>query len=262
MNKSYIASLRLDRLMGNLGYGTRKHIKALAKAGRIKLDGTPLNNAATKVAITKDLTSRLLIEGEKIDPLPGLVLLMNKPTGMTCSHKEEGAKVYDLLPSRWRARKIKISTVGRLDKNTSGLLLLTDNGVLSHKIIAPRHKLAKRYRVTLARPLIGHEADVFASGRLTLKGDNKPLLPALLEVDNSEYTGTTLVKQCTNTKPIVSLTIYEGRYHQIRRMFSALGNHVESLHRECLGGLVLPNNLKAANYRLLNDNDIAAIFCE
>ena len=107
---------------------------------------------------------------------------MNKPLGVTCSHKETGPLVYRLLPDRWRLRDPAISTVGRLDKDTSGLLLLTDDGALLHKIISPRRQIAKTYRATLDRPCSGDEAEIFAAGTLMLEGEDKPLLPARLEI--------------------------------------------------------------------------------
>lgn len=104
------------------------------------------------------------IDGEPLDPVPGLVMILHKPLGMTCSRKEDGALVYDVLPPRWRRRDPAISTIGRLDKQTTGLLLLTDDGDLLHRVISPKRHVAKVYRATLARPLAGTEGDVFAAG--------------------------------------------------------------------------------------------------
>ena len=117
----------------------------------------------------------MTVDGEPLDPPPGLALMLHKPLGVTCSHKEAGPLVYDLLPERWRRRDPAISTVGRLDKETSGLLLLTDDGALLHRIISPRSHVAKRYVATLDRPLRGDEAEIFASGTLMLEGEDKPL---------------------------------------------------------------------------------------
>ena len=171
--------------------------------------------------------------------------MMHKPLGATCSHKEAGALVYDLLPTRWRAREPAISTVGRLDKETSGLLLLTDDGALLHRIISPRSQVAKRYLATLARPLEGTEGAVFASGTLMLEGEDRPLLPAELE----PLSPTT-----------AWLTVHEGRYHQVRRMFAAVGNHVEALHRDRVGGLDLPADLEPGAWRLMGEADLASVF--
>lgn len=237
-------TLRLDRLLANLGYGSRKDIAALARAGAIVLDGSELRRADQRIAVSPDLPQQLMIDGEPVDPPPGLVLVMHKPVGVTCSHKQAGKRVYDLLPPRFRLRDPQISTVGRLDKQTSGLLLLTDDGDFLHKVISPRSDVPKRYRVIVARPLDGSEAAVFAAGTLGLDGETKPLLPAELEIiDKTE----------------ALLTLHEGRYHQVRRMFAALGNHVERLHRETIGGLALPDDLMPADWRPLTAQERDAV---
>jgi 16S rRNA pseudouridine516 synthase len=238
-------TFRLDRLLANMGYGSRRDIHALARLGAITLDGVELTDADRRIAVTPDLPARMRVDGQALDPPPGLILMLHKPLGVTCSHKEAGPLVYELLPARWRRRDPAISTVGRLDKETSGLLLMTDDGGLLHRIISPKAKLAKSYVATLARPLNGDEAAVFAAGTLMLEGEDKPLLPATLEV-----LGPTQAR----------LTITEGRYHQVRRMFAAVGNHVDALHRDRVGGLDLPADLEAGRYRLLNAGDVARIF--
>jgi 16S rRNA pseudouridine516 synthase len=174
-----------------------------------------------------------------------MVILLNKPLGMTCSHKEDGPLVYDILPERWKRRDPAISTIGRLDKQTSGLLLMTDDGDLLHRVISPRRHVKKTYRAKLARPLGGREADLFASGQLMLEGEDKPLAPAELEV-------------ISDTEALLAVT--EGRYHQVRRMFAATGNHVEDLHRERLGGLSLPDGMAPGQWKLLSAEEIALIF--
>lgn len=238
-------TLRLDRLLANLGYGSRREMQALAKNGRITLDGTPVRDADRKVAITRDLPDHLRIDGKPIDPPPGIALMLHKPLGVTCSHKEAGALVHDLLPTRWRVRDPAISTIGRLDKDTSGLLLLTDDGALLHRVISPKNHVAKRYRATLDRPLTGEETGIFAAGGLMLEGETKPLLPAVMET-------------LSPTEALLTLT--EGRYHQVRRMFAAVGNHVVALHRESIGGLDLPDDLAPGEYRLMTDAELAAVF--
>lgn len=242
---SKAATLRLDRLLANLGYGSRREMQALAKNGRITLDGAPVREADQKVAITRDLPDHLKIDGKPIDPPPGVALMLHKPLGVTCSHKEAGPLVYDLLPTRWRMRDPAISTIGRLDKETSGLLLLTDDGGLLHRVISPKNHVAKRYRATLDRPLRGDEAETFAAGGLTLEGETKPLLPAVM---------------VTLSPTEALLTLTEGRYHQVRRMFAAVGNHVVALHRESMGGLDLPADLPAGEWRLMAEADLAAVF--
>ena len=236
---------RVDKLLSSLGYGSRNEMARLAKAGGITLDALPLLDVSQRIPVTPDLPSRMQVEGEALDPVQGVVILMNKPLGMTCSHKEEGRLVYDLLPRRWTRRDPAISTIGRLDKQTSGLLVLTDDGDLLHRVISPKRHVKKTYRARLARALEGGEGDLFASGQMMLKGEDKPLAPATLEV----LQGTD-----------VRLTVTEGRYHQVRRMFAAIGNHVEDLHREGLGGLTLPNDLGPGQWRVLGADEVGLIF--
>lgn len=238
-------SVRLDKLLANLGYGSRREIQTLARAGAIRLDGADLDDAGGRIALDPDLPDRLTIDGAPLDPLPGLCLMLHKPLGVTCSHKEAGPLVYGLLPERWRRRDPPLSTVGRLDKETSGLLLLTDDGALLHRIISPKAQVAKRYRVTLDRPLTGGEAAVFAAGTLMLEGEDRPLLPVHLDVADATHCAVTLT---------------EGRYHQVRRMFAAVGNHVTALHRDRVGGLDLPADLAAGDYRVMIPGDVAAVF--
>jgi 16S rRNA pseudouridine516 synthase len=228
-----------------MGYGSRTEMARLGKAGGIVLDGVDLTDVSRRIPVTPDLPGRMEIDGEPLDPVPGLVMMLHKPLGMTCSRKEDGALVYDVLPPRWRRRDPAISTIGRLDKQTTGLLLLTDDGDLLHRVISPKRHVAKVYRATLARPLAGTEGDVFAAGGLVLEGEDKPLSPAVLEVLSPTE---------------ARLTVTEGRYHMVRRMFAAVGNHVEGLHRERVGGLVLPDDLAPGDWRLLDPAQIEAIF--
>ena len=239
------ATTRLDRLLANMGYGARREVQQLVHAGAVTLDGAPIEDAGLRLVVTSELCARLQVRGASLDPPPGLALMMNKPAGVTCSHKEAGALVYELLPARWRRREPAISTIGRLDKETTGLLLLTDDGALLHKVISPRRHVAKRYVATLAHPLSGAEAAAFASGELMLDGEDKPLAPAELEILSP-----------TSAR----LTVTEGRYHQVRRMFAALGNHVETLHRDRIGALDLPDDLAEGDHRLLTEADRAALF--
>ena len=238
-------ALRLDRLLGNLGYGSRREILGFVRAGRIRLDGDRVEAAERKLPLSADLPGRLTVDGEPLDPLPGLVVVMHKPLGTTCSHQEAGPVVHDLLPPRWRLRQPPVSSVGRLDKETSGLLLLTDDGALLHRIISPRSRAPKRYRALLAEPLRPDAVQTFASGTLMLSGEAKPLLPAVLEPLG---VGEAYV------------TIVEGRYHQVRRMFAAVGNHVVALHRDRMGGLALPEDLEAGRYRVIAGEDVVKAF--
>jgi 16S rRNA pseudouridine516 synthase len=188
--------------------------------------------------------ARVLIDGEPLDPPPGLLLMLHKPTGITCSSKDPGRVVYDLLPPRFRNREPKLSTVGRLDRDTSGLLLMTDDGQLLHRITSPKSGLDKVYVATLAEDLRGDEAALFAAGTLMLDGETTPLRPAELEVLGPRH---------------ARLVLHEGRYHQVRRMFAATGNRVLTLHRERIGGLAL-EGLAEGEWRLLGEEARERIF--
>lgn len=239
------ATLRLDRLLSNLGYGSRREVQDLIEAGYVLLDGEAVIDSDEKIAVTPDLVTRMTVGDEPLDPLPGLVLMLNKPAGVTCSHKEQGPLVYSLLPERWGERNPALSTIGRLDKDTSGLLLLTDDGALLHRIISPKANIAKRYDVTLDRALRGDEAKIFAAGTLMLENEEKPLLPATFEL-------------VSPTRGFITIT--EGRYHQVRRMFAAVGNHVTALRRDRIGALALPEDLAEGEFRILTQDELAKVF--
>ncbi|HEY1069405.1 MAG TPA: pseudouridine synthase [Thermomonas sp.] len=231
--------MKLVKHLANLGYGSRKEVQWLFREGRI-------TNAAGEVLYADDPLDHddVRVDGQPLDPAPGLLLMLHKPTGYTCSTKDAGRLVYDLLPPRFRLRQPVLSTVGRLDRDTSGLLLFTDDGQLLHRIISPKAKLPKVYVATLAEDLRGGEAVLFASGTLLLEGEKAPLLPAELEVLGARS---------------ARLTLHEGRYHQVRRMFAAVGNHVVALHRERIGGLAL-DGLPPGEWRQLGDDDRVRLF--
>ena len=236
---------RLDRLLANLGYGSRRDVQTLVSGGKVTLDGVAIKDAGRKIAVTADLPLRMKIRGVAVDPPAPLVLIMHKPLGVVCSHREDGERIYDLLPKRWQIRDPALSSVGRLDKDTSGLLLITDDGDFLHRVISPKRHVPKVYRATLDRPLTGAEGETFASGTLMLEGEDKPLLAAELDGLGEHE---------------ARLTITEGRYHQVRRMFAAVGNHVVTLHRERIGGITLPDDLEAGGYRILSAEEAEAVF--
>lgn len=231
--------MKLIKLIANLGYGSRKDVTAMFREGRI-------TDAQGEVLYADDKVGHeaIRIDGEPLDPPAGLVLMLHKPVGYTCSTKDPGRIVYDLLPPRFRLRSPLLSCVGRLDRDTSGMLLMTDDGALLHRIVSPKAKLSKVYEATLAHDLRGDEADVFASGTLTLESETTPLAPAGMETVDPRH---------------ARLTLTEGRYHQVRRMFAAVGNHVEALHRSRIGGLGL-DDLPPSQWRLLDAADVERMF--
>lgn len=231
--------VRLVKLVANLGYGSQKEVRYLIEDGRLTApDGTPYDVDA------KVRHDDVWLDGAPLDPPQGTVFMLNKPAGYTCSTKDPGRLVYQLLPDRFARRNPIIATVGRLDRDTTGLLLLTDDGAFLHKVISPKNKVAKIYEATLARPLRGDEVATFAAGSLMLNSEAETLAPALLEpLDETR----------------ARVTVTEGRYHQIRRMFAAVGNHVEALHRPQVGGLTL-GDLPEGQWRVLGAAEIASLF--
>jgi 16S rRNA pseudouridine516 synthase len=185
----------------------------------------------------------VLVDGEPLDPPHGVVLMLHKPVGYVCSTKDANRLAYDLVPPRFLHRSPVIAPIGRLDADTSGLLLMTDDGALNHLITAPRSHVPKVYDVTLASALRGDEAEMFGSGTLLLKSEDAPLKPAALEVVDERH---------------ARVTLREGRYHQVRRMFAAVGNRVESLHRSSVGGLAL-GELPAGHWRVLTAEEVASL---
>lgn len=231
--------MKLVKHLANLGYGSRKEVAWMFREGRVTDAGGEVLYADDQVA-----HEAIRVDGEILDPPSGLLLMLHKPVGYTCSTKDPGRIVYDLLPPRFRLRAPLLSTVGRLDRETSGLLLMTDDGALLHRIVSPKSHLSKRYDATLAHDLRGGEAELFASGTLLLESEDTPLAPATLEVRDARH---------------ASLVLTEGRYHQVRRMFAAVGNHVDALHRSAIGGLTL-GDLPAGEWRALDDTDRARLF--
>jgi len=185
----------------------------------------------------------VLVDDEPLDPAPGTLIMLHKPLGHVCSAKDVPPLVYDLFPIRFRDRTPIIAPIGRLDRDTTGLLLLTDDGALNHRISSPKTHLPKVYDVELASDLRGDEAALFASGTLQLEREPEPLAPAALQPLDARH---------------ARLTVTEGRYHQVRRMFAAVGNHVVSLHRSAIGSLAL-GDLPAREWRLVRADERALL---
>jgi 16S rRNA pseudouridine516 synthase len=222
---------RLDQLLANLGYCSRREARAWIQAGRVTVGGAVTDDFGAKAE-----PANVRVDGEPPDHPAGLLLLLHKPVGLVCSHEErEGPNVYGLLPPRWRRRNPPVASIGRLDKDTSGLLLLTDQSELVHRLTSPRHKVPKVYRATLNADLPAGLAALFASGTLLLKDEPEPCAPAELKIISPRE---------------AELTLTEGRYHQVRRMFASQGCEVRTLHRLRFGPLGL-DELPAGQWREL-----------
>jgi 16S rRNA pseudouridine516 synthase len=208
--------IRLDRLLANLGYASRTEATHIIRNGRVSVDGNVARDPSSRV---NPLSVRF--DDEPLDHPSGILVAVNKPADYVCSHDDrDGATVFTLLPRRWLDRTPRPEAVGRLDKDTTGLLLITDDHALLHRLTAPKHHVEKVYGVTLNRPADTSLVEVFAAGTLMLRSETEPCAPAMLRI----LAGSR-----------AELTITEGRYHQVKRMFAACDYKVESLHRTRVG---------------------------
>lgn len=233
-----MSSLRLDRLLSQATDLSRKQAKIEIRKKRVKIDGEVVRDPALLVA------ADTLVEwqGELLG-LPGpLYLMMHKPAGLVCARQDDiEPTVMQLLPEDVAER---VHIVGRLDKDTTGLLLLSDDGDWSHRITSPKHACGKVYLASLERDLAEDAVQRFAQGML-LRSEQTPTKPALLEPLGPRQ---------------ARVVLHEGRYHQVRRMFAAVGNHVSALHRERVGGLMLDTDLQAGQWRELQAQEVDSVF--
>lgn len=222
---------RLDQLLANLGYCSRSEARAWIADGRVTVKGVLADDFGQKAQ-----PADVQIDGAPPDHPEGLLLVFHKPLGLVCSHEaREGPNVYSRLPERWRKRHPIVTSIGRLDKDTSGLLVLTDQSALVHRLTSPKHKVPKIYRATVDQDLSPKWIPLFAAGTLMLTGETTPCAPAQLRL---------------LTPREAEITLTEGRYHQVRRMFAAVGAAVLTLHRESFGSLEL-GHLAAGQWREL-----------
>lgn len=227
---------RIDQILSRHGYCSRGESRGWLKAGRVTVAGRPADDPSEKVALTE-----LRIDGEPVDHPGGILVMLHKPAGLVCSRDErEGPNVYSLLPERWSRRNPPITTVGRLDKETTGLLLITDQGPLVQRWTSPRHKVVKRYEVEIDRDLDPELVPLFGSGTLRLPDDPDPCLPASLTPTGNRS---------------ATLDLMEGRHHQVRRMFASQGFRVVSLHRSRFGALEL-DSLPPGHWRAIGEGAI------
>ncbi|SET30777.1 pseudouridine synthase [Thalassotalea agarivorans] len=229
--------MRLDKYICKSTELSRNEAKKLLKSGKVTLNGAVEKVPTVKVAET----DRVAIEGFNLSVRDTRYIMMYKPLDTICSNKDE------LYPSILNFLDIDkafdLNIAGRLDADTTGLVLLTDDGVWMHNIISPKKLCPKRYRVWLDEPLVADAEESFKRG-IQLRGENQLTKPATLErISDSE----------------VLLTIIEGKYHQVKRMFAALGNHVNALHREQIGEIVLDIDLEPGEWRALTEQEIASV---
>ena len=229
--------MRLDKFIAEQTGLTRSQAAKALKSGVVSVNEEIEKSGARKVSAEDTIR----YEGELLEWLEGgQYFMLYKPQGYVCSHDDgEYPTVFQFFDYPLMN---KLHTAGRLDVDTTGLVLLTDDGQWSHRITSPKHHCEKTYLVTLADPVEAFYVQQLAEGIL-LRGEKEPCLPAKMEILD-DYN--------------VNLTISEGRYHQVKRMFAALGNKVEALHRWRIGDIVLDESLEEGEYRTLSDEEIGS----
>ena len=238
-----MASVRLDKFISERTEYTRSQIKELAAKGKITLDGAVVKRCDVK--IDPD-TARAEVCEKAVGNSRFRYILLNKPQGYVCSTDDkDGETVMKLIPEDMRTKGM--FPAGRLDKDSMGALLLTDDGELAHRMLSPRRHIPKVYIVKLARPFENNYVNKFSEG-LTL-ADGETCLPAR-------------VKKAENSDNLAFVELCEGKYHQVKRMFASVGNHVEVLMRVSLGALVLPEKLAIGECMELLHKDVENLFKE
>lgn len=233
--------LRIDKLLANMGYGTRKEVKKLLKAGVVKVDGMTVKDVKTHVDPKKQIVT---VWGEEVEYKPFIYLMMNKPKGVISATEDAVEEtVVDLLEEEDRI--FDPFPVGRLDKDTEGLLLLTNDGQLAHQLLSPKKHVPKTYEAIIDGEVT--EEDVAAFRRGVVLDDGYETKPAELVIIRS------------GLRSDVQVTITEGKFHQIKRMFQAVGKRVVYLKRIQMGPISLDETLEPGEYRELTDEEIALL---
>lgn len=227
--------MRLDKFICDCTGLTRTQAGKSIRQGLVSINGKLVKQAARQVSVTDQVT----LDDEPLQLIGPRYIMLHKPAGYVCANDDpEHPIVFTLLDEPLVER---LHTVGRLDLDTTGLLLLTDDGQWSHRLTSPKHHVAKTYRVWTADPIPADAIAQFAAG-VMLRGEKEPTKPAQLELVATHE---------------ALLTIHEGRYHQVKRMFAAIGNKVERLHRERIGALQLPADLAEGEYRSLKPEELS-----
>lgn len=230
---------RIDKILSNLGHGTRKEVKALLKKGKIEIDGIIASDSAMKIDPEKAI---IKVSGEEIKYRKYIYLIMNKPAGVVSATVDNHDEtVIDLIDEEYHA--FKPFPIGRLDKDTVGLLLLTNDGELNHKLIAPKNHVDKVYYAEINKLVDERDVATFKKGAVI--DDGYKCMPAILEVLNANENGSEIM-----------VTIQEGKFHQVKRMFESVDKKVVFLRRISFGPLKLDESLSEGQYRELSEDEI------
>lgn len=245
--------MQLQDILFSQGFGTRRVCSGLVQHGLVEIYGADVNAAPV---LCTDSTApfdadnlRLRVQGVDWPYHAKAYVMLHKPAGIECSQKPSTyPSIYTLLPAPLRQRPTKsavqgVQAVGRLDQDTTGLLLLSDDGQFIHRMSSPKKHVPKVYQITAKHPVTSEQSERLLAG-VVLDDDPKPVRAAACSVID-EYR--------------LDLTLTEGKYHQVKRMLAAVGNRVESLHRSRIGGLELPADLAAGQWRWLTENDLASL---
>lgn len=233
-----MAALTLERLLASLGFGSRKDARALVRMGVVELNGVVQEDPFVEFATRPET---ITVNGEEVPTIEKLYIMLDKPLDVECSHNaRDHQSVYSILPDRFTA--MGLQSVGRLDADSSGLLLLSNQGDFIHKVESPKKGYLKKYRVTLARPFTEEQKADLLRG-VMLKGERREVVAREIEVDGES----------------VIISIGEGLYHQVRRMFAAVGNHVETLARISIGPVLMDATLGSGGWRYLTEEEVASL---
>jgi 16S rRNA pseudouridine516 synthase len=232
---------RLDKILANLGYGTRKEVKALIKSGMVDIDGVIAKNPGEQIDTENQ---EVKIGGNKINYRDFIYIMLNKPKGVVSATEDTREQtVIDLLTDEYKV--FKPFPVGRLDKDTEGLLLLTNNGQLAHSLLSPKKHVPKTYLAEV-RGRVG-ENDIKAFERGVKLDDGYITMPSKLELLERGEIST------------VKVTIHEGKFHQVKRMFKSVNKEVIYLKRLSMGSLVLDESLETGEFRELTPEEIGSV---
>ncbi|MBE6763029.1 MAG: rRNA pseudouridine synthase [Ruminococcaceae bacterium] len=230
---------RLDKYLSAQTTLSRRDATAAIRRGRVTVNGIAVRDPAQKL---DPAIATVTLDGQAVAYHRYVYILLNKPAGILCVSRDPKTEtVVDLLPDEWRTRGL--FPAGRLDKDTTGMVLLTDDGDYAHRMLAPKKHVPKRYLATLDAPADQAVCDAFKNGMTLANGE--VCLPADCE----------LAEGCNAV-----VTLHEGKYHQVKRMFAACGRHVERLHRLSMGGLPLDESLAPGEYRLLTEEEAMTVF--
>lgn len=233
--------MRLDRLLARGGV-SRKEAAALVKAGRVKVNGAPAADPGMSVDLDADIVT---LGGQRVRTDKHFHIMLNKPQGvLTATEDGRGETVLDLLPREWRA--VGLGPVGRLDKDTTGLVLLTTDGQLAHRLISPRWEQGKRY---LAR----------VEGRVT-DADVRRMAEGIPLKDFTCKPAELVIREASDEASLCEVVVTEGKYHQVKRMFGALGHPVAALHRQSIAGIELDPALAPGGWRELTPAECAHLY--